>query len=157
MSEPIVTVTWWNAMPYAKEGKYFNFWEAKITERKSFTKSRTPTKLDFPSTRAISLNPILIHYLNHATAFFSVILLWVSFSNLDLCPRCIAFCLESRYSLFPASVCLCVPHLSHLSGGHSSHQTNPLKAFHSDVIISCATFDIPWVEWRKAMQGGGIK
>lgn len=106
MSEPIVTVTWWNAMPYAKEGKYFNFWEAKITERKSFTKSRTPTKLDFPSARAISLNPILIHYLNHATAFFSVILLWVSFSNLDLCPRCIAFCLESRYSLFPASVCL---------------------------------------------------
>lgn len=79
----------------------------------------------------------------------SVISLWGSFSIPDPCAWCAAllchwYCWHGL--LFMAtieSISCCLSHLSHISGGHSGHWTNPLKAFHAHVIISSATFDVP--------------
>lgn len=48
------------------------------------------------------------------------------------------------------SISSCLSHLSHVSGYHGSHWANPLKAFHTRVIISSAAVAVPGAELEES-------
>lgn len=78
--------------------------------------------------------------------------IWLWGSQCAVCGSSVSLILLAWPSVYGhyESISSCLSHLSHVSGYHGSHWANPLKAFHTRVIISSAAVAVPGAELEES-------